>query len=56
MDPLKPVSALFDLAQLQSTVCDLTKIPIIEPPCGKTNNVVFEQVRHKPVCAVTEAG
>ena len=28
----------------------------IEPPRGKTNNVVFEQVRHKPVCAVTEAG
>ena len=25
-----------------------------EPPRGKTNNVVSEQVRHKPVCAVTE--
>ena len=27
-----------------------------EPPHGKTNNVVSDQVRHKPVCAVTEAG
>ena len=29
---------------------------INEPPGGKTNNVVSEQVRHKPVCAVTETG
>ena len=27
---------------------------IIEPPRGKANNVVFEQVRHKPTCTVTE--
>ena len=27
-----------------------------EPPRGKTNNVVSEQVRHKPGCAVTETG
>ena len=25
-----------------------------EPPCGKTNNVVSDQVRHKPTCTVTE--
>ena len=25
-----------------------------EPPRGKTNNVVFEQVRHKPACTVTK--
>ena len=29
---------------------------IIEPPRGKTNNVVFEQIRHKPACTATEAG
>ena len=29
---------------------------IIEPPRGKTNNVVSEQVRHKPSCTSTEAG
>ena len=29
-------------------------IRIIEPPHGKTNNVVSEQVRHKPTCTVTE--
>ena len=28
----------------------------IEPPRGNTNNVVSEQVRHKPTCTVTEAG
>ena len=27
---------------------------IFEPPRGKTNNVVFEQVRHKPDCTRTE--
>ena len=25
-----------------------------EPPRGKTNNVVSDQVRHKPTCTVTE--
>ena len=25
-----------------------------EPPRGKTNNVVFEQVGHKPGCTSTE--
>ena len=27
-----------------------------EPPRGKTNNVVIEQVRHKPACTSTAAG
>ena len=27
---------------------------IYEPPRGKTNNVVSEQVRHKSACTVTE--
>ena len=27
-----------------------------EPPRGKTNNVVSEQVRHKPACIAIEAG
>ena len=29
-------------------------ISLFEPPLGKTNNVVSEQVRHKPTCTVTE--
>ena len=29
---------------------------IYEPPRGKTNNVVSEQVRHKLACTSTEAG
>ena len=27
-----------------------------EPPRGKTNNVVSDQVRHKPACTSTEKG
>ena len=26
----------------------------VEPPRGKTNNVVYDQVRHKPTCTSTE--
>ena len=29
---------------------------LYEPPRGKTNNVVSNQVRYKPACAVTEDG
>ena len=36
---------------LHDTSCTLN-----EPPYEKTNNVVFEQVRHKPACTVTEDG
>ena len=38
-----------------NSVTALKKI-INEPPRGKTNNVVSEQVRHKPACIVTEDG
>ena len=38
------------------TKSQVTKHIIYEPPRGKTNNVVSEQVRHKPACTVTEAG
>ena len=32
-------------------------VPVsFEPPRGETNNVVSEQVRHKPSCTVTDAG
>ena len=31
-----------------------TKKNKYEPPRGKTNNVVSEQVRHKPTCTSTE--
>ena len=31
-------------------------ITVNEPPRGKTNNVISEQVRHKPTYTVTEAG
>ena len=31
-----------------------TKFHINEPPRGKINNVVSEQIRHKPACTATE--
>ena len=33
---------------------ELSTLYIIEPPRGKTNNVVSEQIRHKPACTSTE--
>ena len=30
-------------------------VSTFEPPRGKSNNVVFDQVRHKPACTSTEA-
>ena len=36
--------------------CKKPKVGIYEPPRDKTNNVVFEQVRHTPACTATEAG
>ena len=30
------------------------ELMINESPLGKTNNVVFEQARHKPTCTSTE--
>ena len=35
------------------TICTYTR-KTYEPPRGKTNNVVSEQVRHKPTCTSTE--
>ena len=40
---------------MQPLVCKIyINIDTNEPPCGKTNNVVSEQVRHKPTCTSTE--
>ena len=35
-------------------VCNRGSLLPNEPPRGKTNNVVSEQVRHKPACTSTE--
>ena len=42
--------------QTASTSCDDEVGLMFEPSRGKTNNVVSEQVRHKPTCTSTEAG
>ena len=39
---------------LQEKFSYRTNIETNEPPRGKTNNVVSEQVRHKPACTSTE--
>ena len=36
------------------TLPALVGLETFEPPRGKTNNVVSEQVRHKPTCTSTE--
>ena len=38
------------------TVMTSEQVSIYEPPRGKTNNVVSDQVRHKPACTSTEDG
>ena len=35
-------------------LCCRVYCAVYEPSRGKTNNVVFEQVRHKPACTSTE--
>ena len=50
---LKPINRDHQLNLSQSC---LPLLPIYEPPRGKTNNVVSEQVRHKSGCTSTEAG
>ena len=42
--------------QLHQKTCVLLMVCIFEPPREKTNNVVSDQVRHKPVCTVIEKG
>ena len=43
------------LTVLQYNIQNMLSSPYInEPPRGKTNNVVSEQVRHKPACTSTE--
>ena len=40
---------------VEVTVCLICQF-LFEPPQGKTNNVVSEQIRHNSCCTVTEAG
>ena len=39
---------------LSATLTDGRFLKRFEPPRGKTNNVVSEQVGHKPGCTITE--
>ena len=49
-DAMQKIEAL-EKVMLEDIFSDIT---IIEPPRGKTNNVVSKQVRHKPACTSTE--
>ena len=49
----KETVSLSDSMEVTSTH-EGVKLFINEPPRGKTNNVVSEQVPHKPTCTVTE--
>ena len=53
--------ALLQLDDLQICLCQCLNVKNLafggsknEPPRGKTNNVVSEQVRHKTTCTSTE--
>ena len=46
------ITHVIEVYSLHDVLCVLCVI--IEPPRGKTNNLVFEQVRHKPSCMSTE--
>ena len=46
---------VFDPNTIVPLIPDIRSL-ICEPPRGKTNNVVSEQVRHKPSCTSTEDG
>ena len=55
------INAMFCKSKLVSIVGKAHSCPGLnetmvrfEPPRGKTNNVVSEQVQHKPDCIVTE--
>ena len=37
----------------KDSFCSMTSLTF-EPPRGKTNNVVYEQVSHKPACSSIE--
>ena len=45
-----------DVRAIKNRKSEKERNKTFEPPRGKTNNVVSEQVRHKPTCTSTEAG
>ena len=50
------VMRLVYLTYCRMSMATIRTAETFEPPRGKTNNVVSEQVRHKPVCTGTEEG
>ena len=44
----------FKLSYQYAVSADFQSYPKFQPSRGKTNNVVFEQVRHKPGCTATD--
>ena len=55
---IKQAVNIFSVFFLSNHVINSEKsyMHIIEPPRGKTNNMVSEQIRHKPGCTSTEDG
>ena len=52
----KPIKSCVQMKQKSKVMRQLMQLSYsqFEPPRGKTNNVVSEQVRHKPGCTSTE--
>ena len=49
--PVKPLAEIMEEELSKQKTRE--ELVIFEPPRGKTNNVVSEQVRHKPACTST---
>ena len=47
-------TVLTDISGMHLFSLSMLSLVLNEPPRGKTNNVVFEQVRHTPSCTSTE--
>ena len=47
------LTGMYEIFEILNTTSK-KQLLIFEPPHGKTNNVVSEQVRHKPACTSTE--
>ena len=54
IDCVKKYSQANVVLQVRLRMHTSVSILQFEPPRGKTNNVVSEQVRHKPACTSTE--
>ena len=47
-------ATILEFGNMIILIVSIALLTTFEPPRGKTNNVVSEEVRHKPTCTSTE--